>query len=116
MNWPAHFESPTGSRCYTKAHFLRWERKTRYEGAGIRASDSSSIVRLAPPLIFKRPKHIWKTISGETGRSYEYRSKGWGLRSGSPHNLSDYTHLFNERRLPYRECAVPDVSPLCRWS
>src|SRR5712671_591178 len=116
MSWRAHFESLTGSRCCTKAHFLRWERKTRSEGTRIRESDSSSIVRLAPPLIFKRTKHIWKIISGETGRSYEHRSKSGGLRSGVSNNLHGYAHLFDEHHFPCRERALSDVSPLCRGS
>src|SRR5712671_4053408 len=116
MSWRAHFESLTGSRCCTKAHFLRWERKTRFRGARIRESGSFSIVRLAPPLISKRPKHIWKIISRETGRSYEHRSKGGGLRSGISHNLYGYAHLFDEHHFPCRKRAIQDVSSLRRWS
>src|ERR1700739_3085684 len=100
MSWRAHFESLTGSRCCTKAHFLRWERKTRLKEARIRESGNSLIVCLAPPLIFNRPKHICKTIFGETGRSYEYRGKGWGLRPGSSHNPDGNAHLFDEHQLP----------------
>src|SRR4029077_17061524 len=100
MSWQAHFESLTGSPCCTKAHFLRWERKTRSEGAKTRASDSSSIEYLPPPLIFKRPKHIWTTISVETQRCYEHCSKGWGLRSGVSHNPDGNAHLFDEHQLP----------------
>src|SRR5258707_2457397 len=109
MSWRAHFESLTGSRCCTKAHFLRWGRKPRSEVARTRESDISSIVCLDPPLMFKRPKHTWKTIFGETGRSYEYRSKGWRLCSGVSHNLNGYARLFDGYQFPYRERAVPDL-------
>src|SRR5690349_15916827 len=115
MSWQAHFESLTGSPCCTKAHFLRWERKTRSEGARIRESGSSSTEYRPPPLIFKRPKHIWKTIFGETGRSYEYRGKGWGLRPGSSHNLDGNAHLFDEHQFPCWERAIPHLSALGRW-
>src|SRR5216684_1212379 len=116
MSWPAHFESPTGSPCCTKAHFLRWGPKTRSAAVRIPASGNSSIGCLAPPLIFNQPRNTWKVISRATGESYEDRSKSGGLRSGVSHHPDIHPHLFDDDQFPYRERAVQDLSSLCRWT